>query len=373
MSFFHPHDESEYWLSHSNPEQRALLKVDLRTYGFGAAKPWKTSLFRIAGLMREYDEVAFGGSEKIIAAITSSPNPDARHLRTLTAVIFDARSGSILGTGNWDAVYYKLGLLPTPSGNIVVRVGDELRLYTSDLRLLQEVALPLSRRPGAEYWKAILTPSGKSLVLVHGVEKSLELQWLDPDSLNVKQTWNAPDGMFYQTSNGYVPLDDGILVTLQDSRLQTCGINFVNFNSTWTASFRSSTLCETSAQALDNNTFYLRVGSELILIKRDGSILFRQSIRKGELADVIRPSADGNRLAIAFEAQRGGSEFFDVNSHEVLKRIQVCDVPSRRMIFTLEGKRIDLRNVSDFVLSPDGSQLVVLRGGVVESYSVLMI
>jgi len=111
--FFHPRNEPEYGLSRSNPIQRALLRVDLRPYGFAAAKPWKSSSFRIARLKREYHEVAFGGSERIVAAITSSPNPDARHLKALTAVILDARSGSILGTGKWDAVYDKLGLLPT--------------------------------------------------------------------------------------------------------------------------------------------------------------------------------------------------------------------------------------------------------------------
>jgi hypothetical protein len=371
MLFFRPRDESRNWLLPSGREQKALLKVDLRPYGFGAAKPWKTSSFRIAVLNREYHEVAFAGSEKIIAAITSSPNPDARHLKALTTVILDARSGSILGTGTWDAVYDKLGLLPTPSGNIVIRVDDELRVYTSELKLLQEIVVPLSRIPGPKYWKAILTSSGKSLVLAHGVDKSLELKWLEPDTLKLKETWNAPDGMFYQTGNDYVPVDDGVLVTIQDSRFGTCGVNFVDFNSAWTQSYRSSTPCKTAAQALDNTTFYVRVGNELILIKRDGSILFRQSTKKGEFASVIRSSADGNRLAIAFVSYKGGSDFFDVTSHEVLKRIQVLDVPSREMIFTLENKGIDLQSVSDFGLSPDGSQLVVLRGGIVESYSVL--
>jgi len=204
------------------------------------------------------------------------------------------------------------------------------------------------------------------------VDKSLELEWLDPDSLKLKQTWNAPDGMFYQTGNDYVPLDDGVLVTLRDSQLGTCEVKFVDFNGAWTVSYSSSTVCQTSAQALDNATFYVIEGNELKLIKRDGSTLFRQSIKKGEFADVIRPSADGNRLAIAFVALRVGSEFFDVNSHQVLKRIQVYDIPSRRVVFTLENKGVDLQSVSDFGLSPDGSQLVVLRGGIVETYSALV-
>lgn len=369
LSFCYAGQETENASRRSNHAQKPLLRVDLRPYGFAAAKPWKTSSFRISLLKREYHEVAFGGSERIVAVITSSPNPGARHLKVLTAVILDARSGSILGTGKWDAVYDKLGLLPAPSGNIAIRVDDDLRLYTSELKLLQKVDLPLSRIPGTKYWQIFLTPSGRSLVLEHGVDKSLELEWHDPDSLKLKQSWIAPDGMFYQTSNDYVPLDDGILVTIRDSQLGTCEVKSVDFNGAWTVSYRSSTRCQTSAQVVDNTTFYLIEGDKITLIKRDGSILFRQSIKKGEFADVIRPSADGNRLAIAFVAERGGSEFFDVNSHQVLKRIQVFDIPSRQMIFALENKGFDLQSVSDFCLSPDGSQLVILRGGVVEAYS----
>jgi hypothetical protein len=369
-SYFRPGGETKYPPSASNGGQNSLLRVDLRPYGFGAAKPWKTSSFRIGVLNREYHEVAFGGSEKIIAAITSSPNPDARHLRALTAVILDARSGSILAKGNWDAVYDKLGLLPTPSGNIVIRVDDALRLYTSELKLLQEIALPLSRVPGTKYWQVFLTPSGKSLVLERGVDKSLELEWLDPDSLKLNQVWNAPAGMFYQTGNSYAPLDDGVLITLKDMQLGSCEITYVNSEGAWATSYRIATQCKQPARPVDNATFFVREGNEFVIRKKDGSILIRQPIKKGEFADVIRPSADGNRLAIAFEVEKGGSEFFDVNSHEVLKRIQVCDITSRQMIFTIESKNIDLQGVSDFGLSPDGSQLVLLRSGIIETYSV---
>jgi hypothetical protein len=346
------------------------LRVDLRSYGFAAAKPWKKSSFRIGGLQREYDEVAFGGRERIFASVESSPNSEARHLKILTSVSLDAATGGILGTGKWDAVYYKLGLLPTPSGKVVVRVGDELRLYTPELELLQTVALPLAHGPGTEYWQVFLTPSGRSLILDHGVDKSLELEWLDPDSLKLRQRWNAPDGMFYQTRSSYAPIDDGVLVTLKDMQTGSCEIKYANFEGIWSTSYRVATHCKQPAQAVDNATFFVRDGNEFLLIKTDGTILIRQHIKKGEFANVIRPSADGNRLAIAFEVARGGSEFFDVNSHEILKRIQVYDVAARNIVFTLDTGSSDMQSVSDFNLSPDGSRLVVLHGGIVEAHSV---
>jgi hypothetical protein len=62
--------------------------------------------------------------------------------------------------------------------------------------------------------------------------------------------------------------------------------------------------------------------------------------------------------------------FFDTGFREVLKRIEVYDIPSRRMIYSFDARKQKVKDVSGVALSPDGSLLAVLTDGVVLVYRI---
>jgi hypothetical protein len=82
----------------------------------------------------------------------------------------------------------------------------------------------------------------------------------------------------------------------------------------------------------------------------------------------LRASADGKRLAVAVYVHKGGSTVLDIDYHNVLKRIVVFDIPSRRWVYTLEAKKQKIKTISGLALSPDGALVAILTDGVVQVY-----
>jgi hypothetical protein len=360
---------SELFSARREDQHLPLSRVDLRQFGFSEAKPWKKSPFRLGDIDHEYHEITFGANDTLFAAVSYAGNPEAQHRKRLSLVIMDATSGQILSTHVWEAVYYKLGLLATPTGNIIVRVENELAVYSSKLELLKKMPLQITRNPGDEYWKVLLSPSGESIVLVHRVNELLEFSVLEPDTFRQKRSWKIPADVFSTIGSSFVPLDDGILSTVKDRANGDCLVNVNNPDGSSASVYRIPPSCHLEVQALDNDTFYIRTGNEFILIKRGGGVLLRQPMRKGEFPAAMRTSADGRRIAIAYASMKGGSEFLDLSSHQILKRVQIYDVATLGSLFVLDEKSVNLQSVSDFGLSPDGSRLAILRDGFIEVYA----
>jgi hypothetical protein len=367
--FFPLRTHSELFSARRFAQHPQFVKVDLRPYGFSNAKPWRKSPFRLSGIDEGYHEVAFGGSNTLLAAIAYAENSEAPHTEQLKLVIIEPTSGQVMSTHSWEAVYYKLGLLGTPAGNIIVRVENELALYSSKLELLQKMPLQISRNRGTEYWKVLPSPSGESVLLVHRVNGFLEFALIEPDTLRQKSSWKIPADVFSGIGSSFVPLEDGILSVVKDRANGDCLVKVNNPDGSSTSVYRFPPPCYPEAQVLNNDTFYVRNGKEFLLIKRGGSVLLRQSMKKEEFPAAMRSSTDGRRFAIAYASMRGGNELLDTNSHQVLKRIQIYDVATLGTLFVLDDRSAKLQSVSDFGLSPDGSRLAILRDGFIEVYA----
>lgn len=111
---------------------------------------------------------------------------------------------------------------------------------------------------------------------------------------------------------------------------------------------------------------------EINLVDTGGKKLFTQHLADDDwITDwrvPFRPSASGNRFAVAIWAHKGGSDVLDISAHSVLKRIMVFDIATRRWIYTLSAKKQKIKTVSGLALSPDGSLMAILTNGVVEVY-----
>jgi WD40 repeat protein len=106
-----------------------------------------------------------------------------------------------------------------------------------------------------------------------------------------------------------------------------------------------------------------------VVSKTGGDPLLKASFRDDEwLGSRLYPSGDGKRFAVTISAHKGGSAFFDIDSHSVLKRIMVYELPSGQAVYTLDAKQQKINDVSGVALSPDGSLMAILTDGVVEVY-----
>lgn len=101
-------------------------------------------------------------------------------------------------------------------------------------------------------------------------------------------------------------------------------------------------------------------GAKISLIRLDGEVLFEQEFREPKFLRQPQPSADGQRLAVPILRGHGGSAFLDIGRKFSLVSILVCDIGSRRWIYSLNAEKQGAKLLSGLGLSPDGSLLALI-------------
>jgi hypothetical protein len=345
------------------PERKAasdtgnpVWRVDLRSVGFTGFAPKQETWglhFRPNPLCFIDGKVlvaTFITREEVITLARRDQPGETLPLR-LHAIFLDANAGKVQSTKEWSITHPRGGVIATGDGKFAVLAPAMIAIYSPSLEPVKD--FKLSSEQQSHLWNFYSSPTGKSiLVEYHYPEASFS--WIDSGSLQPLPTWSD--------SMPGLSISDKELTISRETYVKSKG--FLHEVLIRTVDGPWKTICRVLVgqgdscgipQFLSNEALALWGPHWVTVVpKTGGDALLRASFHNDEwLGRPLHPSADGKRFAVTVLAHKGGNAFFDIDSHSVLKRIVVYDLPSSQAVYTLDAKQQKIKNVS-------GSHLMVL-------------
>jgi len=353
-----------------------IWSVDLRSIGFTGFAPKQETW----GLHLRPNPLCFIDSKALIATfitredVTTLARRDqpgeASPLR-LHAIFLNAGAGKVQATKEWPITRSRGGVVATGDGRFAVLTPAMIAAYSPSLELVKDFRL--SSQQQSHLWNFHVSPSGKSILVEYHYPEAA-YQWLNSDSLQPQ------DALWSESMPVLSVSDDNEIASFRDTYAKAERINIFEAL-IQPRNGAERTVCRTFAgqvascgdpEFVSNDVLALVMPHGFNLVsKTGGDALLKVSFRDDEwLGRPLYPSADGKRLAVTVWEHKGGSVFFDISSHSVLKRIVVYDLHNRQVVCTLDAKQQKIKDVSGVALSPDGSLVAVLTDGIVKVYQV---
>jgi hypothetical protein len=119
----------------------------------------------------------------------------------LRVLLLDAASGKVRNTLAWPTASRFAGIVATHDGKFVTQRGRDLTLFSSDLKEVKNLELPLLDDGD---WHAHPSPSGRNILFVAtNLKTALPVPWLwvETDNLAVVRSWKA-------IQSGWVSISD---------------------------------------------------------------------------------------------------------------------------------------------------------------------
>lgn len=300
----------------------------------------------------------------------------------LKALFIDAVTGHVRASHEWPTFSERSRILPVGRGMFVAVTPDKLTLYSSSIQPLKELSIPVGREAIKTWWDAIPSPGGNRLMIsydppggdwVHPPPRMFTL--IDTATLHVASVWGERIGRGHVLPYG--SLDDGEILALN----QTGTGNVIGPppNGPWrpvAIPWRQG--CQPSGFliALSDSVLF---GGNSVSVDRwcyslaltNGQILFERELPDKEFVGLVGVSTGGQRFAVETYKMHGGSWLLDIGGHALVYRIKVYDIPARRWIYALNGKKQGIKTISGLALSPDGSLLALInQDGILEVYRI---
>ena len=299
--------------------------------------------------------------------------PQATHVH---AVLLDALTGRAKTKRDWSApskeVYYSV----VQNGNFITCVDNNIRLYSAEFELLQEMHLesPFQCMRLAALASGGISPSGRSILAatVSGDKNISEV--LDTGTLKPISTANEGKPVTITA------LSDHWLAGHCGSPWEVC---IRNIAGSWKpfsfsgAENQPPTRVLGRAYFVNDDTILICRLHDLVMANVNGSVLFRVNLPKDRSCDNNRPtpSNDGRRFAIMESKRLPINEFFEMGLPWTDDKILVFDTSERRAIFAVKvdgaAQWPSTRTHShEFALSPDGDRLAVVSDGILKIYKL---
>jgi hypothetical protein len=350
-----------------------VWRIDLRSVGFTGFAPkqeqWGLHLRPNSLCFVDKNVLTATFITREIGATLAQRNQTGESLPLkLHGIFLDADLGKVLDTKEWSITRPRGGVVAADDGRFVVLAPGRVALHSPSLELVKD--FKLSSEQESHLWNFYTSPTGKSiLVEYHYPEASF--QWIDVGSLQPQLTW--------KDSLPGVSISDDELAFPRDTYVKSKGTVHQVFIRQRNGSEQA--VCRAIVgkgdpcgvpEFISNEALALLTPHGLTIVpKTGGDSLLKVTFRDDEwLVRPLYPSADGKRFAVEVWTHRGGSALLDIGSNDLLQRIVVYDLPSRRAICILEARELKIRKVSGVALSRDGSQLAILEDGIVEVYRV---
>jgi hypothetical protein len=362
-----------------------LWQLDVRALGYA---PWSvresfdpgTGIGQIC--LPSDDQIIVTFVSRIVPGTLPRRNqPDVSSTLLLQALFIDTGTGRVRARREWPTASEKSRIAPAGDGRFVVITPDRLMLYSPELQALKEIGISIGHEAIYNQWNLRSSPAGGYLKFEYspvndkGVSQTSTGKWELIDTKSLQVVWRDTDPGYGGIHIGS-PLDDGEVL----ARNGTGGAALVGkpggpwrpySDPRWDPGCRPTDTWLVSNEAI--------FGADPLSLDRwcytvglkTGEVLFAENFANKEIVRWLASSACSQRFALAVDRGKGGSWALDLGPHYSLNRIMVYDIPSRRWIFTLSGKRQGIKSISGLALSPDGSLLgLINQDGILEVYRV---
>jgi len=301
----------------------------------------------------------------------------------LDVVLLDAVTGTLLGHHIWPVVSPDVDMIATRGGQFVIRMdarpasaplrpNHEIILLSPKFEVLAELTLPLGREQGYEHWAIYPTPSTEFIITEHRKLRKIQVNWLDPATLKPKDEWDwtlpetpTPWDLWFDFSNRHC------LLTLATRRGEGgCDISLKSVQGAWHTFSHRDGYCFGHAEFVGEDAIVSLDRKELTIFDGRGRILADLPLGSNNYPRAVRPSADGQRFAVAVTGRIRRSVSSGESQHETLQRIAVYDLSTKSWTASLDTPHSDPKLGAGFSLSGDGKLLGVLIDGIVQIYQL---
>jgi hypothetical protein len=366
------------------------------------------------------------------AGLRRRDDPNRARPYRLHAIFMDATSGAVLKTLEWLGDDLKMGIFSRYDGSFVFFSTEQLVLYSPDWQPTKEVALLQLQEPGADLKEIAESPSGKFLDVRIRKGSSLLCLRIQTNTLTAERdtcstllpfaisddgmaSTLTPDAMHFSGENREAQPDASRFNNrIKMKRTSIESVQFVGARGDL-----KKTLCDTpsirscgSPAFITNNMMIIHGQDELGLLDitdlakgEKPKLQFQKEFAKEVLTSIgrewiaslgrpVRTSANGERFAVAMNAPQRPDYATTANAlfPEALPAIDpthvdVFDLPSgfekllpdRQCyldahcdwwIYRLTNVKHQFQHIWGFGLSPNGENLVIDSGGVIQMYAL---
>lgn len=341
--------------------------------------------------------LCFVGNDSILVTFvgpSATPLGTAKRL-VLHALVVDRASGKIKSSLQWRTSSYSSHVTPAKGGGFAVVTSRAVILYSR--RLIRVGKIPLlspNANVGPVYMVA--SPGGaRLLVSVDNGDSAARSAWLvDLDGPLVEAHWLAKSGPWWSDEDWLMP--PSCRVTPSPGG-ETCPRRLaLNWNTTisdggamaaaagWQGllvQYAHGGFIIPSRPWMWTGAYFVGDGVLLAWTQPQPDSLSLWLLKlphlRIHLADWYKeflylppaPAANGKSFALAVRKGWGGSELLDIGAHYSLSRILVYDLVDHSWAYRLDCKSEHIKSMSGLALSPDGSELALIKeGGILEAF-----
>jgi hypothetical protein len=280
------------------------------------------------------------------------PTPVVRVPSHLHVLFLDAKTGTRLGERELSVPSAPTGLFISHSGNLLVSVGNLLKLYTPNFVFLNQAEFSAPDEPRFE-----ISPDGSRIALCSYQGLSPKAAIFDADDL--KPLGSSPDGQ--QSCPNQLGDDSFLFMTYSGGKLvQSAVQNGEN------QPHNPPLLVANEVHLLNGDAFMFANGNSLVVRTIDGKLLMTDDLpKKREFRPLTAEDArDSTIFAVETVRLTGveGMPFFPIIPMfhmPVPDQIAVYSLKEKRRIFSIRVKG-GTRWVGRYELSPDGSLFATL-------------
>lgn len=299
--------------------------------------------------------------------LSSRVSPEVSSPFRLRLSLLDSASGKLTFAKEQGTRVHDSAVFVT-TGGVLVKAGDLLKLYSSDLTRERDLPFTIDRN---SRFRVSVSPSGKTIMVNQVIQDPStnrlhsHFDVLDAATLKVKYSWNESPPLYHH----YSISDKGIAaVNLVGNFIEVAEFG----TSRWTRVAEPQGRCASmNMPTLYADQQFVYGCDKLIAMSADGHVLMTDPLEGGQVSsDKTTLARDARFVAVSINTIETKNRMFaEPDVRVAATQIVVYDLGSKRRVLTVDVDPLP-KNDYDFALSPDGSTLAVLNDRNVSVYSV---
>jgi hypothetical protein len=351
----------------------------------GDQKPlWELSLLPLGFLKKQLwsrVHLGFANSDSLVVTWTvpakrippTSQEPQPTRGATLIVVRLDAHTGKQLSKNELPIpASSRFKTYVTGQGNLLVRSGQDIRLFSPEFHSLRDKEFPTPTKPGW-FGDMKISPSGKSLLVCPANGDASPAQVLDAETFDVLDTFPI---QVHRPCSYYGAGDRSVV----SPGLKQIGLYIRDFGGAWRTLQSNEDSNMPGSEKLRAATF-LNEGTSLVefndrfsVITVQGALLYTKSLPKGvQWGRPAITSAGGDYYALVKDRIRGLTvPTLDMYAYATPDELLVFSTEKGEEVFRVKVEGVSPWFHKDlyqqYALSADGSLIAVLTNGMLRVF-----